>query len=93
MLEGLLDRDNRHGSRLLAANQEAPLQCRIGADPRPAVDAISLIRARHEEDQRHARILDQIFEFVDPVVAGPVRDHQRLAVVRHLYKTGRIAFG
>jgi hypothetical protein len=45
-----------------------------------AVHADRLAASRNEEQQRHARVVDDVAQRVDAVVAAPVRYEQRLLV-------------
>ena len=51
-----------------------------------------LAQAGHEEDQPDPRAVQQVADRVDPVVAEPVGDQQRL-VVEHPDKARRVALG
>src|SRR6516164_4862622 len=50
MLERLFDGNYDHRRRLLAVDDEAPLEDGIDADPGSAVDPIGLVRAGNQED-------------------------------------------
>src|SRR5262245_5685665 len=91
MLKRLLDRHNHHRRRVLAIDGEAPPEVHIHTDPRASVDAVRLVRAWHKEDQRNARVLKNVFEPVDPVIAAPVRDVQCAAIISNFDEAGSIA--
>ena len=85
-----LDRDDDHGARRLAVDDEALRQRRIGRDRGAADDPDGLAAAGNEEQQRDARIDEDVAQRVDAVVAAPVGNEQRLLVV-HAHEARRIA--
>src|SRR5579862_3140264 len=93
MLEGLFHRYDDHRSWLLAVDGKTPLQVRIDADSRPAIHPEGLVRAWRQEDQPDALVLDEILQAVDPVVARPVGDEQRAAVILNLDESRFVALG
>ncbi len=64
----------------------------IDRDRGAAVDAQRLADAGNEEQQRDARVAQDIAEAVDAVVAGPVGQRQR-ALVENAHEAGRVALG
>src|SRR5271169_879570 len=90
MMKCFVDRHNHYRRWLLTVDGEASLEVRICANPRAPIDTNCLVRARHKENQRNARVLNKIFETVDLIVAAPVRYEQRLAVVDNLHEAGLI---
>ena len=59
---------------------------------RAAVHPQGLADTGNEEQQRDARIAHDVAQAIDTVVAGAVRDGERL-VVEDAHKAGRVAFG
>src|SRR5947209_17824435 len=82
--------DQAAAPRHLAVDRQRLQQRRIGGDPGAAVDPQGLVDPGDEEDQPHSGGGEQIADRVDPVVAEPVRNQQRL-VIEHLDETRRIA--
>src|SRR5688572_9913321 len=74
---------HQHRARQLALDAEALQQLRVGANLGAAVDAQRLADARHQEQERHAGVGDDVFQAVHPVVAAPVGDQQRFLVIDH----------
>jgi hypothetical protein len=61
----------------------------IGGIARAAVDPQRLVDAGDEEDQSDTGPYQQVADRIDPIVAEPVGDQQRL-VVEHVDKAGGI---
>ena len=93
MRERLLDRDYDDRRRLLTFDRKPAPNPRIGTDLGAAVDAVGLVGARDEENQPDARVLDDVLQAVQPIVAATIGDQQGAAVVRHLDETGLVALG
>src|SRR5262245_62022454 len=91
MLKCLFDRYDHHSRRFLAIYSEASLHVRACANSYASVHTIRLVGARHKEDQRDTRVLKNVFEPVDPIIATPVWDKQCAAVIRNLHEAGPIA--
>src|SRR5204863_4250571 len=73
-----LDMYYDHRTRQLALCGKARQQFRIDGDIRAPVDPQRLADTWDQEQQRNARILDEVVEAVRAVVAAPVRDQQGL---------------
>lgn len=86
----LLDADDDDRTRLLAANFEAGEQLRIDRYPRAPIDAQRFADARDQEEQRDARIGDDVLEIINSIVAGPIGDSQR-SLVEDRHESSRIA--
>ena len=72
------DHDGEFGRAPLHAH--ALKQLRIVDQRRPAVDPQRVVIARNDEQQPDARICDDVAQAVETVVAGTVRDRQRVLV-------------
>ena len=74
MWKSLLDSDNDHCGRLFSIDGEPSFKFRICADPRPAVHAICLVCAGNKENQSDLRVLSEILEAIDLIIAAPIWD-------------------
>jgi len=88
-----LDGDDDNGLRLPAVHRKTPLELRIAADARAPVHTEGFIDPRRKEDDGDARIFDQVFEAIQPIVAGAIWNQKRSAVVVDLNKAGFVALG
>ena len=79
---GLLDRDADDSDRQASVDRSERPELRVGVDRRAAVDAQRLVHARHEEEHPDAAVLENVFERIEAVVAGKIRDHQRRRIER-----------
>jgi hypothetical protein len=93
MGKSLLDRDNNHCGRLFPFDGESAPKFRIGANPRPAIHAICFVCAGNKENQSDLRVLSEILEAIDLIIASPIRDKQRAPVFRDLHEAGLVALG
>jgi hypothetical protein len=74
MVKCLFDRDDHHRHGLHSFDGKPLLEVCIDADACTPVDAIGLVHAGHEEDQCDPRIVDEVLETIDFVVAAPIGD-------------------
>src|SRR5215469_18553793 len=59
---------------------------------RPLTRPICFIRSGDQEDQCDARVLYQVFDAIDAIVAAPIGDQQYAAVIIDLNEPGLVAF-
>src|SRR5712691_994782 len=88
----LVGGDQDAAARHLAVDRAGFEQCRVRGDASAPVHPQRLAQPGHEKDQPDARGGQEIADRVDPVIAEPVGDQQRL-VVEHLDKARRVALG
>ena len=85
-----VNRQHRDTSRASAFVREAIEQRGLRRNHRPAIDPQRGAGAGDQEQQRHPGVADDIAQRIDPVVAAPVGQQQRRAVVCHPDKPGQI---
>ena len=93
MVKCFLDRHDYHRRWLLTVDGEASFEVRVHGNPRASVHANRLVRAGYKEDQPDPRVLNEIFQTIDFVVATPVGYQQRTTIIHNVHEAGPIAFG
>ena len=68
------------GAEMVAGKQRRVM--RLVTQLRPAIDAQGFIKAGHHEEQAQARVVQQIAQAVEPVVAARVGDEQGACICR-----------
>ena len=92
MHEGLIDCDHQDEVRRLARNLKPRLERSVSHDAALAADTERVAMTGYHEDKRHVRTLDHVRNRIEPLVAGPVWNGQRL-FVENGDEPGRIAPG
>src|SRR3984957_7752218 len=82
--------DDDDAARHLAVHGERCTELAVDADRRASIDAQCPANPGDQEQQRDARVADDVAQGIDAVVAAPVRQHDGPAV-DHADKAGRIA--
>src|SRR5829696_5381161 len=82
--------DDDHAARRLALHGEGGAELGIDADGSAPIDAQRAADARDQEQERNARITDDVAQRVDAVVAAPVGQHHGV-LVDHPHEARRIA--
>src|SRR5262249_50157651 len=81
LIENAIDGNDKHGAWRLAIDDEALRQRRIGRDCGTAVDANGLAAAWDEEQECNPRVVQNVSQGVDAVIAASVGNEQRFFVM------------
>src|SRR5215472_10821132 len=72
MLERFFHRHDHYRRGLFVIDGKPSLEFRIVANPCSPVHTISLIHSWHEENQADTRVLNKVFESINPIVAATI---------------------
>ena len=92
MQEALLDLDADRHLGPLPLHLQPGQDLLVADDAGAAVDAQGVLAAGDQEDQPEVRVLHDVGEAIDAVVADPVRDRE-VGVVQDHHEAGRVALG